>query len=159
LASVPADGDALAGGELAGAGAQRVDDPDDLMARNARVLDPRKLAIDRGRVAVAYAAGLDLDPDGARAGLRNLPLDELQRRSRARDLNCTHLRHDDLRCRVTNLHDSGHPVGMGSRSAGQTSVAFLIGAWQAVAGTPARAEGAVPVHLTYDAPATCPGEQ
>ena len=45
-------------------------------------------------VAVADAAGLDLDPHRRGAGLRHVALDELERAARRRHLYRTHLRHD-----------------------------------------------------------------
>src|SRR6516164_2724774 len=39
------------------------------------------------------------------------------------------------------------------------AAAFLIGAGLLVASAPASAQGALPVHLTFDAPAGCPGEE
>jgi hypothetical protein len=47
---------------------------------------------------------------------------------------------------------------MGSSGIPRTAVACLVGGWQAIAAPVASAEGALPVHLTYEAPASCPSE-
>src|SRR4029077_3649028 len=61
---MPADSDALAGRPSGrNARPERVDDADHLVARHARVFDPGKVAFLGERIAVADAAGLNLEPD------------------------------------------------------------------------------------------------
>src|SRR5262249_9494439 len=76
--AVPAQADPLAGFPTGHAGADVVDDAGDLVARGARILDARPDSLLRHRVAVADAAGLDLDAHGSRARLGNPLLDEIE---------------------------------------------------------------------------------
>jgi hypothetical protein len=63
IAAAPAHACALAGRPSGDSGSDFVDDPDDLVSRDARVNDPRVESILRHRIAVADSACLDLDPD------------------------------------------------------------------------------------------------
>ncbi|MEJ2632822.1 MAG: hypothetical protein P8011_08550 [Acidihalobacter sp.] len=69
---MPAHADTLSGRE-----AQRVDAADDLMARYARILDAWECAVFDEGVAVADAAGFDLDAHLARSGFRKRAFDHL----------------------------------------------------------------------------------
>ena len=89
-AAEPADADALPdfpGGDV---GADGVDPPGDLVARHGRVMHAGKGAGRGEHVAMADAAGLDLDAHLARAGLGGGPLDKLERRVGFGDLDNAH---------------------------------------------------------------------
>src|SRR5262249_42765519 len=75
VAAAPADAHPLAGLPAAHAGADRVDDAGDLVARHARILDTGERAIDDPRVAMTDAARLDLDAYAVASRHRNLALD------------------------------------------------------------------------------------
>ena len=62
----------------------------DFVSRDARVLDARPEALFGQRVAVADAAGLDLDSHRSSAGLRDFAFHEFERSLRVWDLNSTH---------------------------------------------------------------------
>jgi hypothetical protein len=89
-AAEPADTDALPdfpGGDL---GADRVDPAGDLMARHGGVVDAGKAAGRHEGVAMADAAGLDLDAHLARSWLWGGALDELEWGVGFRDLDNAH---------------------------------------------------------------------
>ena len=75
MLSMPADADALAGFPFRNACANGVNDADDFMARDAGILDAGKQAGLGDGIAVANAAGLDFDADGAGTGLGNVAFD------------------------------------------------------------------------------------
>jgi hypothetical protein len=94
--AVPADADALAGFPADDAGADGVDHADQLMARDARVLNAGEQAVFGHRVAVADAAGVYLDPHGAGGWLGDIALDDFKGAFGMGDLDGTHLGHDLL---------------------------------------------------------------
>src|SRR4029453_2685769 len=63
------------------------------MSRDPRVLNSRECAFFGKHVAVTDATGLDPEPYCSWSGIRNVPLDELKRLTRSRDLHCAHLGH------------------------------------------------------------------
>jgi hypothetical protein len=73
----------------------RIDGADDLMSGNARVFEVGEEAFLGHAVAVADAAGFYLDPDLAGGGFGNIPLDQLERTLRTRNLGDSHLRHGE----------------------------------------------------------------
>src|SRR5439155_5063412 len=75
VTAVPADAYPVALLPLRDVGADLVDTPGDLVARNARQLETRIGPHLDQRVTVAEAAGFDLDADLVRRRLRQLPLD------------------------------------------------------------------------------------
>src|SRR4051812_18162566 len=79
MATIPADADPLADLLFRYSFAHRVDQPDHLMAGNARIFDAGEQAQLGDRIAVAYATGLDLDADMCRRRLRDVALDQLER--------------------------------------------------------------------------------
>ncbi len=94
MPGVPTDTDALAGGPTRGdVIADGVDHADDFMARHARVLDAGHVAFLGEGVAVADAAGLDLDPYGTRTGLGDGAFDELEWAARFGNLYGAHACH------------------------------------------------------------------
>ena len=93
IAAVPADADALADGPGRGIGADGVDEADDFVSGNARILNPGEEAVLGEDVAVADAARLDFDADLAGARLRDIPLDEFERTLGGGDLNGAHFGH------------------------------------------------------------------
>ena len=76
--------------------ADGVDAPGDLVPGNAREREPRERARLHERIAVADAAGFHLDPELARAGLRERALDELEWAIRLGNLDCLHRGHGEL---------------------------------------------------------------
>jgi hypothetical protein len=78
MPSMPADADALAGLPLRNAVANGVDAAGYFVAGNARVLDSRPMAFFYERVAVADAAGFNLDADLPARGLGNVAFDEFK---------------------------------------------------------------------------------
>ena len=93
LAAVPADAYAIADRPTLHTVASGIDKTDDLMARHARQRDARKHGQLGKGVAVADAAGLDLDADLAVTGLRDRTLDDLERAVGTGDLRDSHLAH------------------------------------------------------------------
>src|SRR5438270_5049072 len=87
LAGVPPPRDVLAHG---------VDHADHLVPRDAREGDAGPLALLGHRVAVADAAGLNLDPHGPWSRVGDRALDELEGPPGARDLGDTHRGHEDV---------------------------------------------------------------
>ena len=79
VAAVPADAHPVALLPLGHVGADLVDAPGDLVARNPRQRQAGKRAGLHEGVAVADSAGFDLDADLARGGFWELALDELER--------------------------------------------------------------------------------
>jgi hypothetical protein len=102
VAAVPTDANALARLPLGNAGAQFVDDARDFVSRNARILNAGPLAFFGERVTVADAAGLHLDAHLSCCGLGNLALDDLEIRSRLRNLRHFHRRD----CDSCSCHDA-----------------------------------------------------
>ena len=80
-------------------GANRINDPDDLMSRYARKLDAGERAHFGEGIAVANPTGLDFDPHMARRRIRDRSLDQFERSVRAGYLHCSHLGHLRLRLR------------------------------------------------------------
>ena len=78
MSAMPADADALAGLPLRDVGANRVDASGNLMAGNARVLQSGKARLLYDGVAVADAAGFNLDPNLGAARLRNRTFDDFE---------------------------------------------------------------------------------
>jgi hypothetical protein len=78
-------------------GAQGIDSPDHLMAGHSWILNAAPGTIFGETVAVADLASLDLDPDLARSGLGNVPLNQFQRAVRSRHLDNPHLGHYEPR--------------------------------------------------------------
>ena len=74
----PGDADTLPDCESGHAFADGVHRADDLMPEDERQLRPRQLAVDDVKIGTADAAGQDVEPNGARAGLRTheIALDE-----------------------------------------------------------------------------------
>src|SRR5262249_46314879 len=94
---VPTDADALAGlPTLRDALARGVDHTDQLVARDAREGDAGPVALLGHRVAVADAAGLNLDPHGPWSRVGDRALDELEGPAGARDLGDTHRGHAEV---------------------------------------------------------------
>jgi hypothetical protein len=93
MAAVPANAHPVARLPLTDSDADRVDAPGDLVTRHARQLHAGKAARPNERIAVANAAGLDLDPDLTRTWLRNLTLDDLERSVGFRYDDGSHLGH------------------------------------------------------------------
>jgi hypothetical protein len=71
MASVPPNSDALAGLPSWNALADSIDDSDNFMPRNSRLLNPRKKTLFCDRIAVANSTGLHLDSDCPRTWLRD----------------------------------------------------------------------------------------
>ena len=78
MAAVPSNANPLPSTPIHNAIAHLLDQADDLVPGNARVLDAGKRAELCERVAVADAAGLDLDEDLARAGRWDVALNRLE---------------------------------------------------------------------------------
>src|SRR5882672_12485627 len=74
MPAVPAHADPLTLLPDRHAYAASVDHYSNLVARNARILNPRPIAFLHQRIAMANTAGLDLNTHLPRTGLRNLPL-------------------------------------------------------------------------------------
>ena len=74
VSAMPAHAHTLAGFPLRDVSPNRVDASGDLMARNARILQSGKARLFYDNVAVADAAGLNLDPYLGAAGFRNRAL-------------------------------------------------------------------------------------
>src|SRR5262249_42461842 len=88
---VPPDADALAGlPPLRDVLSHGVDHTDHLVPRDAREGDAGPVALLGHRVAVADAAGLNLDPHGPWSRVGDRALDELEGPAGARDLGDTH---------------------------------------------------------------------
>src|SRR5579862_1855239 len=66
------------------------------MSRHAWIREAGIRPLFGQRIAVADAAGLDLDPYRAFAGLGDFSVDDLERSIRTRDLHGAHLGHDGL---------------------------------------------------------------
>src|SRR2546423_1694582 len=116
VAAVPADADTLPLGPVRDARADRVNDSRDFMSRHARVLNARIAALFRQRVAVADAAGLDLDAHLSGNRLRDFALDEFKRAVRLTDLHDTHLRHSSSRrihILLTGWSSTGRAIARG----------------------------------------------
>src|SRR5438132_2218763 len=90
VATVPADAHPVALLPLRHAGADLLDAPRDLVARNPRQLQTGKRAASHDYVAVADSARFNLDADLARVGFREFALDELERAVGLRDLHGPH---------------------------------------------------------------------
>ena len=102
MAAMPADADPGTCFPMRHPGAEPVDPPGHLMARHARIIDARKHAFLDEDIAVANAAGFDLDAHLAGAGLRHLALDQFEIGARRAYLNRLHFRHRT----PTPLHSS-----------------------------------------------------
>jgi len=90
---VPSHSDALAGFPVGNVGADGVDAAGDFVSGNAWILDAWVMAFLYERVAVADAAGFDLDADLVSAGIGNVSFDEFEITAGFADLNSLHLRH------------------------------------------------------------------
>ena len=96
MPGVPTDADALAGlPPPRDVLAHGVDHTDHLVPRDAREGDAGPLALLGKDVAVADAAGLNLDPHGPWSRVGDRALDELEGPAGARDLGDTHRGHED----------------------------------------------------------------
>jgi hypothetical protein len=93
MPAIPPDPDPLTGLPRIYSRADGVDDACDLMAWYERVIDAREGTFLRPRVAVANAAGLNLDPHLPCFGLGTLAFDQFERSLRFWDLNRFHLCH------------------------------------------------------------------
>src|SRR5207244_1617333 len=91
VSAVPADADALAGFPCADARADGIDVTDDFVTRHARIFDAGVSALFDEGVAVADAAGLDLDADLARSGIRHGTIDRFERATGFADLHHAHV--------------------------------------------------------------------
>jgi hypothetical protein len=89
----PADAGPVADAETLDAGSKRVDDPNDLVPGNARILDEREQLLDRHGITVADAAGEHPEADLLRTRLGQVSLDHLQRSAFFRNDHRAHLRH------------------------------------------------------------------
>src|SRR5207253_11127740 len=106
LPARPSDADTLAGLPSGHVRADGVDQSDDLVPWNARVLNAGKDPLLGEGVAVADPAGLDLDAYLAGGGVGNRPLDDLERAVRAGDLDDAHGRHRIPPCRGLSRSES-----------------------------------------------------
>ena len=95
MASMPAHADALAGLPLRDSVADGIDAAGNFVSGNARVLDSGPVAFFYERVAVADAAGFNLDADLAASGLGNIAFDEFKISAGLADLDGFHARHCD----------------------------------------------------------------
>jgi hypothetical protein len=93
MSAMPADTDALAGLPMCYTCTDCIDNTEDFMAWNSGILQTRPVAFFDHGVAVANAAGLDLDSDPPGFGLRNFAFDEFKVSARAGDLSSTHFCH------------------------------------------------------------------
>jgi hypothetical protein len=93
IAAVPANSHPLAWLPVNHAGADPIDHSRYLMARDARILKPRKSSLFNEGIAVANATGKDLDTDRSDARLGYRPFNDFKRSVGARDLHDTHRRH------------------------------------------------------------------
>ena len=89
-AAEPADADPLAGAPGGDVGPDGVDAAGDLVTRHRRIVDAGKRAGGDQGIAVADAAGLDLDAHLARPRLGDRPLDQLERGIGLGDLDDPH---------------------------------------------------------------------
>src|SRR5262249_32940766 len=129
MAAVPPDADGLARLPAGGAGADLVDDAGDLVAWDPGVLETRKPALLDERIAVADAAGADLDPHGAGAGLGDRPLDDLEGAFRAGNLRDAHRRHDSSNFGRTRRRARAWLI-IGDRSGEATPPRVTSSAWR-----------------------------
>ena len=90
VAAVPTDTDALARFEAGYVGTERVDQSDDLVSGDARILQPGKRPLPSQDVAMADATGLDFDSHATRFGLRNFAFDNFKRPFGAGNLDGSH---------------------------------------------------------------------
>lgn len=95
-AAEPADADALANLPAADVGSQRVDNADHLVTGNARIHDARDKPQYGDRVAVANAAGMDLDSHLVPVRLGKIALLQIEFRTGLRNDHRTHLGHVTL---------------------------------------------------------------
>jgi hypothetical protein len=86
VSAMPADTHALAGLPLRYIGANHVDAPGNLVARNARVLQPGKSRLLDDGIAVTDTAGFYFDPDLGAARLRDRTLNDFEVSTRFADL-------------------------------------------------------------------------
>jgi len=93
MTAVPSDSDALAGFPIGNVRTDTVDAAGDFVSGNAWVLEAGPIAFLYERVAVADAAGLDLNPDLGATGLGNISFDEFEITAGFADLDSLHSRH------------------------------------------------------------------
>jgi hypothetical protein len=94
IAAAPAHSCSLASRPSGDSGSDLIDDPDDLMSRDARVSDSRVESLFSHRIAVADSAGLDFDSYRSGPGLWDITFDDFKVSPGARDLHGAHLRHN-----------------------------------------------------------------
>src|ERR1700722_2214871 len=92
MPAMPAHANTLSRRPQRNAVADGIDASSDLMAGNARILNAWPSLLDQN-IAMANAAGFDLDTNLIAPGLRNGTLDDLKIATGLGDLNCFHGRH------------------------------------------------------------------
>src|ERR1700733_1277410 len=118
IAAEPADAYALADAEAFDARTEGLDDANDLVAGNARMLDEGKELLHRQRVAVADAAGLDADQNLLGAGCGNVALFGHERPSSLVNDHRAHFCH----CQISFGRDRPtEPMPLGSGQPAQIS--------------------------------------
>src|SRR5262249_38970296 len=93
ITAVPTDADLLAHLPTLHAGADRVNCARDFVTGNSRIRNVRKQPFLNNGIAVAYAAGVHLDPHCSRTWLRDRPFDNLKGTLGTRNLCDSHTRH------------------------------------------------------------------
>jgi hypothetical protein len=91
VSTVPANSNAVADAPSLYERSDSIDNPNHFVARNSRVLNARKNAFLRDRVAVAHSTRLDFDSHQSRAGVLDLLFDQLERAFGVRHLNSAHI--------------------------------------------------------------------
>jgi hypothetical protein len=109
IPAIPSYTDTLAGSPSGDARPNSINEADDLMPRNSRVLDTWEGSLLCKRVAVADSAGLYFDSHPTRVRLRDFAFDKLEWSVRMRDLHDTHLRHNSS---DIFLHQASHCCGV-----------------------------------------------
>src|SRR4051812_30992198 len=90
IAAVPADADFLADGEIGDERAEGIDDADNFVAGHSGIFNAGPVSFLDERVAVADAAGLNFDADGAGGGLGDRAFHDFQWAAGSGDLNDAH---------------------------------------------------------------------
>ncbi len=94
VTAMPTNAHALARFPLGYARTDGIHGPDDFMAGNARILQPRPMPFFDEGIAMTDAARLHFDPHEPRACLGNFTFNDLERSVGAGDLGCAHLWHN-----------------------------------------------------------------
>src|SRR5439155_10648375 len=97
IPAVPSDSDRLTGFPSEDVRAQRINESDDLVSGDARILNAGKKSVLRHGITMTDAASLDLDSHHSCLRLGNLALDDLERSLRTRNLDGSHFRHENSR--------------------------------------------------------------